>query len=453
VLVVLVIADSVRADAPGFGGGEAQTAVLDQLAAEGTCFTENIASGGWTVPSLVSLVTGTLPHRVGVSRWRHPFPSHRPTLMSAFAAAGFEVHSLVHNPRFCLANTGFRGTVGDSEDPEAVLSALRAPSGSDRLVVIHHWWTHLPYLNEKIPRARWKKLCDEAISRLAENPEDARPRTRREYLDALEWFDTELMARYLDAARSGGDDLLLAFTADHGENWGESLPAGRRMEHIYDLHGRWLTEETTRVPLLLWGKGAAGPLPAGQRLGGLVRGVDLAPTLAGLAGIPWPGPLPGDVTETQVDRGIEPGTGGLVLDGESREDCIRSGRNSELTEALTVTSHNALVPARYPRAGHKMWSRFGLRTPERRYVWDGLYRRRDITELGDEEPDGLLAQLRDRWVDVPRVWSRMAEERRFALGPGPKLPRELFPRFGTEPEGDGADSPLEDAMRMLGYGD
>ena len=61
----------------------------------------------------------------------------------------------------------------------------------------------------------------------------------------------------------------------------------------------------------------------------------------------------------------------------------------------------------------------------------------------------LVERLRDRWVDTPRVWSQLAEERRVALGPGPKLDRELFPRFEDEVEGD--DRELESAMRMLGY--
>ena len=367
--------------------------------------------------------------------------------MSAFASAGFEVHSLVHNPRFCLAGTEARGEVGDSEDPEAVLRSLSTPRGSDRFVFIHHWWTHLPYRNEKIPRRPWKKLCDEAIAELAANPAGAPARMRRRYLDALEWFDRELLSRYLEAARAGGDDVLFAFTADHGETWGESLPAGRTMEHIYDLHGRWMTDETTHVPLLLWGKGALGPVPAAAPLGGLVRGVDVAPTLAALAGIPWPGEAPEGRGTLQIDRGGP----ALHLDGSSQADCVMASHGTALTEAITVTSHNALVAGRYPRAGKKMWSRFALRTSERRYVWDGLYRMRDVTELGRPRPTDWKSRLKERWLETPAVWSRLAEERAQALGPGPKLDRGLFPGLAEEPEED--DTPLEEAMRMLGYGE
>jgi len=459
VLVVLLVADSVRVDAPGFGGGPAHTPVLDSLAAGGTVFENCIASGAWTVPSLISITSGTLPHRIGVSRWRHPFPARRPTLMSAFAAAGFDVHSLVHNPRFCLAGTEARGNVGDSEDPEAVLAALRCPPGADRFVFIHHWWTHLPYLNAKIPRRRWKALCDESIAEMAAQPDSAPARMRDRYHDALGWFDSELLGRYLEAASSGGDDVLFAFTADHGETWGDSLPPGRSMEHIYDLHGRWMTDETTAVPLLFWGKGVHGAVPPGSSLGGLVRGVDVAPTLAGLAGVPWPGDglSPGPevpLSSLQIDRGEAP----FRFDGISLADCVQQSSPSPVQEAITVTSHNALVAGRYPRSGKKMWSRFALRTPERRYVWDGLYRMREVTELVGGPPAGMTARLRDRWVSTPALWSRLADERGSALGPGPKLDRNLFPRTAGQPSDEEEDEEpedgrLEEAMRMLGYGE
>ena len=447
-LVVLIVADSVRADAPGFGGGPACTPMLDLMGMQGVTFDDCYCSAAWTVPSLVALTTATFPHRVGVSRWRHPFPRHRPTLMSAFAAAGFEVRSVLHNPRFCLANTGQRGIVSDSEVPDQVVEALRTPAGADRFVLIHHWWTHLPYFQEKLPKKRWKRSCDLEIEALGHQPEDAVPRLTDAYHEALSSFDKELLDRYLEAAVQGNDDVLVAFTADHGETWGESLPDGHAIEHMYDLHGRWISDETTRVPLLLWGKTADGPLPAGRRVDGIARGVDLAPTLADLAGVPWPGPAPGGQAETLIDRGLELDGGGLVTDGVSLADCVRTGARTPHSEAMTVTSHNALVPARYPRSGKRMWSRFGLRTDERRYLWDGLFRMREVTDYVDAD-GGRLARLKDRYLELPRIWSRLADERRGAVGPGERLPKDLYPKFGAVEED--ADADLEGQMRMLGY--
>ena len=184
-LVLLLVADSVSHDATGYGGGPARSPTLDRLAAEGTVFPHAVASAGWTVPSLVSVATGAYPHRVGVARWRHPFPRRRPTLMSAFAAAGFEVHTLAHNPRWCLANSGQQGEPGDSQDPETVRRALRLPRGADRLVVLHHWWTHLPYRQEAMPRDRWRAACDVELQALGEDPATHVPRLRDAYHAAL----------------------------------------------------------------------------------------------------------------------------------------------------------------------------------------------------------------------------------------------------------------------------
>ena len=463
-IVVLAIVDSLRADAPGFAGGAGLTPNLDRLAAEGSTFRHAVASAGWTVPSLVSLATGTFPHRVGVSRWRHPFPRRRPTLMSAFAAAGFEVHSVVHNPRYCFANMGFRGTVADSEDPEQVIKALSAPRGADRLVIIHHWWTHLPYRNEPIPRKNWRGLCSKIISELVEDPENAVPRQQQRYADALGWFDEQLLGRYLEAASSGGDDVLMAVTGDHGENWGESLPEGRKMEHMYDLHGRWLTEETTRVPLLFWGKGSGGVVPAGGTLGGFARGVDVAPTLAALAGVPWPGELPEQDGPTLAERGIH-SVADLVTDGVSLAQPLLEGGCSPVQSALTVTSYNAIVPAKYPTSGKRMWRRFALRTANHRYIWDGQDRYREVRRIDDGyngPVPGSWARLSRGLTPLMGAWAMFAGERRGAMGPAPKLPAKMFEPYpyaavqGVNWEDNdgglsGENAALAESMSMTGY--
>lgn len=452
-IVLVLVVDSLRADAPGFAGGEARTPVLDSLAAEGTRFEQAIASGGWTVPSLNALASGTFPHRIGVARWRHPYPRRRPTLFTAFAAAGFEVFSFFHNPRWAFANTQARGTVGDSQDRDAVTAALRGPRGRDRLVFVHHWWTHLPYITESLGRSRWKSACDGVLSDLASDPVNQRPRARRAYLDTVEYLDQELLGPYLEAARSGGDDVLVCVTADHGENWGESLPEGRVVEHIYDLHGRWLTDDTTHVPLLFFGKGRHGVPP--QSLGGLARGVDVAPTLCALAGVPWPGPLSTAEGPTLVDRGIDPEGNGLRIDGVSLAEGMQQGRGPERDAALTVTSHNAIVPAKYPRKAATLWRRYSLRTASSRWVWDGVDGTRHVegAEGALHATGGRFAGLRERLTGAHGLVKAMSAERRSAVDAGEKLDKELFPGFGDDDaaldEAEAQD--LKGSLRTLGY--
>lgn len=455
----MLVVDSLRADAPGFGGGEARTPGLDALAAGGSVYEEAICSAGWTVPSLNAIAAGAFPHRIGVSRWRHPFPARRPTLFTAFAAAGFDVRTFFHNPRWAFANTQARGAVGDSQDADAVCAALRAPSGADRLVFVHHWWTHLPYRNEAIPRKPWRALCSEILGQLAEDPASQRPRWRRAYLDTLEYLDSELLPRYLDAAHAGGDDVLVCVTADHGENWGESVPAGHEVGHIYDLHGRWLTDDTTRVPLFFHGGRRTDPVPSGQRLPGYARGVDLAPTLCDLAGVPWPGPLSEAQGPTLIERGVT--AQGLQLDGESLAGGLRVGAGPERASAMTLTSHNAVVPAKYPRGARRMWRRYSVRSRIGRYVWDGVDgTRHEQDPTGRLVPVGLGSRLRTALSPERGVWAAMRHARREAVGPGEMLAKDQFPGIGEDDAGldDAAagmerDEDLEATMRMLGYMD
>ncbi len=465
-MVVVLIADSLRADEPGFAGGAADTPVMDQLAAEGTRFRRAYASGAWTVPSLLAMTTGVFPHRLGVCRWRHPFPARQPTLLSAFAAAGFEVRTLVWNPRWAFGNMPHRGVVGDVQDPADVVDALRGPRGRDRLVLIHHWWTHIPYLNRKMPLDGWFRACDALLDALGREPEVMAPRLRALYRDTVRHLSQELLGRYLDAALSGGEDVLLVLTGDHGENWGEALPPGRRVEHVYDLHGRWFADSTLAVPLLWWGKGSRGAVPAGVVRDDVARGVDLAPTLCDMAGIPWPGPLPPAGKPTLVDRGLAPDGEDLRLDGRSLAGSVLGTSAPEVGPALTVSSHNAHVPHVYPADGRRMWRTVGLRLHDRWQVRDGTAGarlvlhpdgRRERDEGGDDEA----------WDLIDREWSR-------AVGPGPTLDRALFPadRRWADPDDDGdvpglrlkagdraavgADDRAEreelaGRMRMLGY--
>ena len=458
-MVLMLVVDSLRADAPGFAGGEAATRAMDELATEGTRFPHLTVSGSWTIPSLTSMTTGVFPHRVGIVRWRHPWPRYQPSLMSAFGAAGFEVHVLGHNPRWIFGSCPQRGQVGDSQEVEEVIAALSRPRGSDRFVLLHHWWTHLPYVNRKLPASGWKKACELSLESLNRNPDVMAPKFRSNYFRTIEYFSRELLGRYLDAASAGGDDVLLVLTGDHGENWGEALPPGRRIEHIFDLHGRWLRDTTTQVPLLLWGKGPGGSVPAGQLLSGSVRGVDLAPTIAHMAGIPWPGALPADDGPTVVDRGILPDGQGLLQDGRSFADAVAASESLPEETVLTVASHNTHEPDTYPADGQEAWRTMGLRTDRAWMVWDGVNRSRDVVVEGPIDGDLEIDEA---------LWEWLIDEWRGAVAPGPGLPPDLYPR--TRPEEPAAEPSVRRAhsgrrprpgdeqeilrkMRMLGYMD
>jgi hypothetical protein len=440
--VVFVVADSLRFDAPGFAGGAADTPALDRLAEEGTRFARAFVSGAWTIPSLMSMLTGTFPHLLGIARWRHTFPAQRPNLLTAFRAAGFEVCCLHPYPNWGFINTPGKGEVRNSQDPAAVIEALSSPADADRLVVLHHWWTHLPYINSELSVDKWHAACDFILESLGKYPERIVPKIEDSYRKSVTYLSEQLLPRYLDAAASGGGDVLLVLTGDHGETWGRSLPAGRRVQNVYDLHGRWLSDETIRVPLLVWGRAVTGAVPAGQVVGGFARGVDIGPTLADLAGVPWPGPIPDDRGPMVVDRGHGPEGRRLGIVGRSLGACVRDGSATPFADALTLSSHNTHEPRTYPEDGKQMWRTLGLRREKHWFVWDGVDREGSAASV---EPDGDAPDA----DEIREAHGFLEQTRRAAVDPGPLIGEEHLDGLRAGEDEDNAA--VVDRLRTLGY--
>ncbi len=408
--VVFIVVDSFKSTAPGFGGGP-DSPFLDHLAQNGTVFEQMFASGAWTTPSLMAMLTGCLGHRIGIARWRHPFPAKIPTLLTAFAEAGFEVNCFHPYPRWGFLTVPDTGVVKNSQDPDDIVRTLKSAPGSDQFVLIHHWWTHLPYANRELSLEAWHRLCDFQLRSLEKYPRQIRPKLKQSYLKTVQYFSQQLLNRYLDAATAGGDDVLLVVTGDHGETWGESHPAGYRVQNVYDLHGRWISDETVQVPLLFYGKG----IPAAQRISGFARGVDLAPTICALSGIPWPGPAHSAVGEETIVRDIA-GTDRL---GVSLSPSILSGEATMCESAPTVSSHNAFVPRTYPDSGPALWRMLAERTRDGWHIWDGVDQIRSTcqgkvyTQHAEATDDALFARLeaqRLRAVDPGALVSDAAVE-------------------------------------------
>lgn len=87
---------------------------------------------------------------------------------------------------------------------------------------------------------------------------------------------------------------VLVVTSDHGEGLGD---------HGEDSHGNFIYDSTMRVPLhVIWGEKVEAPWPAGVD-DRPVSLVDIAPTLASLAGSPFPSDGV-DLTQTIPDRAL-----------------------------------------------------------------------------------------------------------------------------------------------------
>jgi choline-sulfatase len=281
--VLLVTIDTLRADRVGRG----LTPAIDALAARGVRYTNARATAPLTLPSHVSILTGTLPPEHGV-RVNGMSLAMRSTLARAFADAGYRtgafVGAYVLDRRFGLSG-GF-ATYDDRipRDPSGA-ARLEAERRGDAVVS-----SALSWLQQSATQRffAWVHLYDPHAP--YDPPQEYLARTRGSTTPA---YDAEIafadaqVARLLDWLRTSGNDgsTIVAVTGDHGEGLGD---------HGEATHGMLAYDSTLRVPLVIAGLPSNLDLPpkGGSYLNAtiddLVSLSDLAATLLQAAGVAVP---------------------------------------------------------------------------------------------------------------------------------------------------------------------
>ncbi len=319
-LVVLVSWDTTRADAlgcyadlahwgaglPAAGRPAAQTPVVDALCAGGQRFDWALAHAPTTLNSHTSLLTGLDPHQHSVPRNGFPVPPGLPLLSERFAAAGWDTIGVV-GASVLAADMGLaRGfRVYDDTTPtrvrkrhersaEDVVAAVldhvddREP-GAPLFVFAHFFDAHSPW--ETPPAsvglgepgydgpvdgsAAGIEALAQAVRQGTADPADLRS-MRRHYLAEVARMDAALGALLDGLSRRKTGDRLVVVVGDHGEALG--TPRRRPVGHGVDVD-----LEVVHVPLVFHGTGRFA-LPPGRQPG-VVGLVDVAPTVAALAGL------------------------------------------------------------------------------------------------------------------------------------------------------------------------
>jgi arylsulfatase A-like enzyme/tetratricopeptide (TPR) repeat protein len=337
--LLLITIDTLRADAPGFGGRRpSPTPLLDRLAADGRVFTAAHAHNVVTLPSHTNILTGLYPFQHGV-RDNEGFrvPAGVPTLATVLHAAGYATGAFVGayplDSWFGL-NRGFdvyddhypKGSHPDQfQFAERKGDKVVAPAaawwqrqrGRRRFMWVHLFDPHAPY-----------EPAEPYASRFPGNP----------YLGevaAADGYLAPLLAPFLAGAETA---TLIVVTGDHGESLGE---------HGEETHGLFAYEATLHVPLLLWGPG----VPPG-RDGRPARHVDIFPTLlaaAGLVGAHTPPAPPG---MERPGRSLLAAAGGA---GAGAGAAAGEAPETSYFEALSATFNRGWAPLRgVLRQGHKL---------------------------------------------------------------------------------------------------
>ena len=338
--VVLVVVDTLRADALGIYGAEPEPApFLASLAADGTVFENAFAASTWTAPATASLLTGLYPREHGVIRGFFAqvmeqdgaapselelarLPADVPTLAERFAAAGYRTVGLASNVNIG-PEMGFERGFESFERHDGLgarkllerLSDLdvRLGGAEPTFLYLHLNDPHWPY--QRRPRyyvEPGELPADETAAEVV--------RRRALYASEIGLVDDALREALL--ARGLGPSTLFVLVADHGEEFQEH----GRWFHLFSLYG-----ELARVPFFFHAP-ALGV--RAQRVAASTSGVDLAPTLAEMCGLPPVGEESG--------RSLAPLLG---------EPWMRPGDLAAELDARPIFAHRF-----EPGAGEELWS-------------------------------------------------------------------------------------------------
>ncbi len=337
----VILVDSLRADHLGCYGYERDTSpAVDAFAAGAVRFDQAIASGSWTQPSIMSMMTSVPADVHQRIHWGRPHSTNVVTLAETLQKAGYQTVGLVANP-MTNRKYGFARGFDFYDDysltgaPDATTGdiARQTAQGAKLTRLAQDWvekrrdpekplflfvlyidvhWDYLPpppfnrmFAPDPVPPPRdiWN-LGRKSV------PEAARKRSVAAYDGEMRYTDgciSNLLAT-IDASPRGKDTVVV-FCSDHGESFWERGVAS---------HGNALHEEELRVPLVI--RPAPGDAPApGRVVPEQVGLIDLAPTLADLAGVPAP--------TNWVGRSLSPALRGetlpevpIVLDNRIADD-------------------------------------------------------------------------------------------------------------------------------------
>jgi arylsulfatase A-like enzyme/Flp pilus assembly protein TadD len=259
--VLLITLDTFRADRLG-----AATPNLSKLANESVRFANAESPVPLTMPAHASLLSGELPVRHGVrNNGVAPFPADRETLATLLSRGGYRtgafVSAFVLDHRFGL-NRGF-DTYDDAivRDPNATSSFDAERRGGDTVDRALAW---LRSSGDGRPFFAWVHLYD---AHAPYAPPAPLPPT---YDGEVRYVDAQV-GRLLGAMDRANTIVVVA--GDHGESLGE---------HGELTHGLFLYEPTLHVPWII-----AAPELKARGIAQPVSSVDLAPTVAALAGMPF----------------------------------------------------------------------------------------------------------------------------------------------------------------------
>ncbi len=296
--VIVLSIDTLRADHLGSYGYSRNTSpFFDALAEGGTLYEQAWSPAPWTLPTHVTLLSGQLPVHHGVIEDDLRIPASLPLVQERFGAAGYGTFGAVAT-LFVSSKYGFERGFDEFQDFGILTKAKNGLATVDADHVFHHalhWaqrqlpgkplflFLHVydvhynydppPPYNERFDRGpAWG---DPLYKNYAAYKQDMISAVQLEhqvaqYDEEIAYVD-DMFRELVERWRTDRGEPLIVVTADHGEEFGERGSWG---------HAHTLWPEQLHVPLIVHGPGVVR-----QRSKVRIGSEDVAPTVAGLAGL------------------------------------------------------------------------------------------------------------------------------------------------------------------------
>jgi hypothetical protein len=290
--VILISIDTLRGDSiTPYGYFRDTTPYLSQLVKESVYFPHGYSNGCWTMPSHMSMLTGTLPSRHGVNQGMGAMEGRNASTLHDAVKMLPEIlkasHPQLKTVKFARlpGDLGFaRGfDINNTLDPfqdeasfKKLLKEIDNQKDGDFFFFVHTWMVHAPY-------ARSRFLKEGKVSAVKrEQIDEFRTMTKEERMKVLKKKQSKGVAndfpiflsrnklfnmKDCKALYDGGifyvdqlidrlikqlkeldlyDDVLIIITSDHGEHFDDHFK-----NSFYNFHGQDFYEEFVKVPLII----------------------------------------------------------------------------------------------------------------------------------------------------------------------------------------------------------
>lgn len=291
--IIVFLAEDFGLGAGAYGDLSARTPALDKLAREGMVFTQAYAAAGFHQGAYAALLTGMHPQTLGVVRewtgaaqWSVSPPPEVRGFPELMRASGYTTVLMGSDADPFGASPAMWDVVVRDPKQKLPTGQLRAP-----FLLVVRLGADEPVKENRRPRSVGADDASAAVAPAIPPYLPDIPEVRRA-LETQQVRAAEIDARVAEilawADRAGiKDSTSIVFTADHGPRW------PRAANTVYDAG--------LRIPLIVKRAGAAQP---GTVRRDLVSGVDIAPSVLGLAGLE---PLAWMHGRNRFDHAADPG--------------------------------------------------------------------------------------------------------------------------------------------------